>query len=188
MRHNLLDDAGTDTQRPYAIRGERGLVLCTWPNGGRPEVPTLYCDEVWTGVEYQVAAHCVREGLLDEAEAIADAIWTRHDGRRRNPFNEVECGDHYVRAMSGWSLFEASLGLSWNQIDGTLRVGRNGSFPILTGEGWGTVLVGPDSVELRCHRGRLTVRTVRRGDNGARFTVATDLTPADDPLTVDRDA
>lgn len=188
VRHNLLDDAGTDTQRPYAIRGERGLVLCTWPNGGRPEVPTLYCDEVWTGVEYQVAAHCVREGLLDEAEAIADAIWTRHDGRRRNPFNEVECGDHYVRAMSGWSLFEASLGLSWNQIDGTLRVGRNGSFPILTGEGWGTVLVGPDSVELRCHRGRLTVRAVVRGDDGARFTVDTDLTPADDPLTVDRDA
>ena len=79
-------------------------------------------------------------------------------------------------------------GLSWNQIDGTLRVGRNGSFPILTGEGWGTVLVGPDSVELRCHRGRLTVRAVVRGDDGARFTVDTDLTPADDPLTVDRDA
>ncbi|NHB84733.1 hypothetical protein G7085_09220 [Tessaracoccus sp. HDW20] len=66
MRHNLLDDAGTATQRPYAVAGERGLVLCTWPTGGRPDVPTLYCDEVWTGVEYQVAAHCVREGLLEE--------------------------------------------------------------------------------------------------------------------------
>src|SRR5690606_15868026 len=43
-------------QRPYAVAGESGLVMCTWPNGGRPEVPTLYCDEVWTGVEYQVAA------------------------------------------------------------------------------------------------------------------------------------
>ena len=186
VRHNLLDDAGTGTQRPYAMRGERGLVLCTWPDGGRPQVPTLYCDEVWTGVEYQVAAHCVREGLLGEAEAIADAVWTRHDGRRRNPFNEIECGDHYVRAMSGWSLFEASLGLSWNQIDGTLRVGRDGSYPILTGEGWGTAVVRQDCVELRCHRGRLKVRAVVRGDDGARFRVSSDLGVDDGPLVVER--
>lgn len=186
VRHNLLDDAGTETQRPYAMRGERGLVLCTWPDGGRPEVPTLYCDEVWTGVEYQVAAHCVREGLTEQATAVAEAIWARHDGRRRNPFNEVECGDHYVRAMSGWSLLEASLGLSWNQIDGTLRVGRTGTFPILTGEGWGTVNVVRDAVTLSCHSGRLGVRRVVRGDDGATFDIGGDLQPSDGPRSVDR--
>ena len=35
--------------------------------------PARYCDEVWTGVEYQVAAHCLYEGLDEEAPAILDA-------------------------------------------------------------------------------------------------------------------
>ncbi len=39
----------------------------------------------------------------------------RHDGVRRNPWNEFECGDHYARAMSSWSLL---LALSGQRYDG----------------------------------------------------------------------
>lgn len=168
VAHNLRP-AEPHAQRPYATPGERGLVMCTWPDGGRPEIPTLYCDEVWTGVEYQVAAHCLREGLTEEGRAIAEAVWARHDGRRRNPFNEVECGDHYVRAMAGWGLFEAALGLSWNHLDGALRVGGDGRYPVLTGDGWGEVEVAGDRVTVTCHRGRLAVRRVTRAADGAEF-------------------
>ncbi len=52
--------------RIYADRDDTGLLICTWPRGGRPEVPVRYCDEVWTGIEYQVAAHCIWEGMVDE--------------------------------------------------------------------------------------------------------------------------
>ena len=168
VRHNF-GPAQPHQQRPYALPGERGLVLCTWPDGGRPEVPTLYCDEMWTGVEYQVAAHCLLEGLPELGRELAEAIWQRHDGSRRNPFNEVECGDHYVRAMSGWSLFEAALGLAWNQLDHTLSVGGNGCFPVLTGSGWGTAEVSDAGVRLAIHRGSPDVRRVVRVSDGFEF-------------------
>lgn len=169
VRHNLLDDASTTDQRPYAMPGERGLVLCTWPRGGRPETPTMYCDEVWTGTEYQVAAHCFREGLTREGEAVVEAVWRRHDGRRRNPFNEVECGDHYVRAMAGWSVLEARLGLRWNHLTGTLTLGGDGTFPVLTGSGWGEAVVEGGSVTVRCHLGELPIREIRLGAGVARL-------------------
>ena len=163
IRHNLRDDPVTTTQRPFAAPGERGLVVCSWPRGSRPAKPTLYCDEVWTGVEYQVAAHCLREGLVDEATQILEALWARHDGRRRNPFNEVECGDHYVRAMAGWSVLEARLGLSWNQLDATLRVEGPGRVPILTGTGWGQAVIDGEGARARVHAGSVALRRIVAG-------------------------
>ncbi|MFT3887561.1 MAG: GH116 family glycosyl hydrolase [Arachnia sp.] len=183
VRHNLLDDAGTDRQRPYATAGERGLVVCTWPRGGRPAEPTPYCDEVWTGAEYEVAAHLAYEGMAAESAAVAEAIWARHDGRRRNPFNEVECGDHYARAMAGWSLLEATLGLRWNQLDQSLRVGGDGTFPLITGRGWGTVEITPETARVRCRRGVLDVATIVRASDGATFRLA-DVSPEDGVVEV----
>jgi hypothetical protein len=113
------------------------------------------------------------EGLVEEGTAILEAVWSRHDGRRRNPFNEVECGDHYVRAMAGWSVFEAALGLGWNQLDGTLRVKGDGRYPVLTGTGWGEIEVGDAGVRLTCHRGEVPVRRVVRASDGAEFQLDT---------------
>lgn len=168
VRHNLVDDPPTPEDRRFAVEGERGLVLCTWPRGGRPEHPTMYSDEVWTGSEYQVAAHCFQEGLDEEGTAIVEALWSRHDGRRRNPFNEVECGDHYVRAMAGWSVLEARLGMAWNALSGEFRVGGDGVFPLLTGSGWGVVELGAHNT-VRCHSGLLEVDTVTQGDRRYRI-------------------
>ena len=82
-------------QRAYVLNDEKGLLLCSWPNGSRPKLPFIYSDEVWTGIEYQVAAHCIYEGLVDEGLTIVKAVRERHDGFKRNPWNEVECGHHY---------------------------------------------------------------------------------------------
>ncbi|MFN2232966.1 MAG: hypothetical protein ACK2U1_01970, partial [Anaerolineales bacterium] len=38
----------------------------------------------------------------------------RHDGFRRNPWDEVECGHHYARSMSAWMLLLALSGFSCN--------------------------------------------------------------------------
>ncbi|NOG50686.1 MAG: hypothetical protein HND48_15595 [Chloroflexi bacterium] len=46
----------TNCQRTYVLNDESGLLLCTWPKGGRPKYPFVYSDEVWTGIEYHVAA------------------------------------------------------------------------------------------------------------------------------------
>ncbi len=101
----------SNVQRTYVLNDEAGLVLCTWPHGGRPRFPFVYSDEVWTGVEYQVAAHLIYEGWLDEGLTIIRAVQARHDGVRRNPWNEVECGDHYARSMSSWAVLLALSGM-----------------------------------------------------------------------------
>jgi hypothetical protein len=115
-RHNFRADL-TDhetVQRVYALNDEAGLLLCTWPNGGRPKYPFPYADEVWTSIEYQVAAHCIYEGLIEEGLAIVKGVRDRHDGEKRNPWNEFECGHHYARAMSSWSLILALSGYHYD--------------------------------------------------------------------------
>jgi uncharacterized protein (DUF608 family) len=116
FRHNWKPDLTTHAtvQRVYALNDEAGLLLCTWPNGGRPRYPFPYADEVWTGIEYQVAAHCLYEGLIEEGLQIVKGARDRHDGARRNPWDEFECGHHYARAMASWSLLTALSGCHYD--------------------------------------------------------------------------
>lgn len=97
-------------QRTYMLNDEAGLLLCTWPKGGRPRLPFPYSDEVWTGIEYQVATNLVYEGHVDEGLTLVKAVRDRHDGVRRNPWNEVECGHHYARSLASYGVLVALSG------------------------------------------------------------------------------
>ncbi|MCL2461651.1 MAG: non-lysosomal glucosylceramidase [Defluviitaleaceae bacterium] len=112
FRHNFRTDfhGHTNLQRTYALNEDQGLILCSWPEGGRPDLPFVYSDEVWTGIEYQVAAHLIFEGAVEEGLTIVKATRERHDGFRRNPWNEAECGNHYVRSMASWGVLIALSG------------------------------------------------------------------------------
>ena len=120
FRHNFREslEDHSNCQRAYALGDEAALLLCTWPRGGRPALPFVYCDEAWTGIEYQVAAHLIYEGLVEEGLRIVRAVRARHDGVRRNPWNEFECGSYYARAMASYSLLPALSGFSY---DGAAR-------------------------------------------------------------------
>jgi uncharacterized protein (DUF608 family) len=115
--YNFKSDLTGWKHAPRAFAGakDKGLIICTWPKGGRPAHVMLYSDEVWTGIEYQVAAHLIYEGLLEEGLAMVKAARDRYDGVPRppiprNPWNEIECGGHYARALSSWSLLLALTG------------------------------------------------------------------------------
>jgi len=116
FNYNFMTDFRnySNAQRTYALNDERGLLLCTWPKGGRPPLPFVYSDEVWTGIEYHVASHLMYEGLVEEGLTIVKAVRDRYDGRRRNPWDEVECGHHYARAMSSWGILLALSGYSYS--------------------------------------------------------------------------
>lgn len=115
-RYNFKEsmEEHTNLQRTYVLNDEAGLLLCTWPLGGRPDFPFVYSDEVWTGIEYQVAAHLIYEGFLDEGLSIVKAVRNRHDGIKRSPWNEVECGHHYARSLSSWMVLLALSGYHCN--------------------------------------------------------------------------
>jgi len=151
FQHNFKSDLTGWAHSPRAFAGARdkGLIICTWPKGGRPAKVMLYSDEVWTGIEYQVAAHLIYEGLIEEGFAITKAARDRYDGIPRSPFprnpwNEIECGGHYARAMSSWSLLLALSGFHYDGPRSALRfVPRIAPDrfrgPFTGPEGWGSL-------------------------------------------------
>lgn len=100
--------------RKYAVAGESGLILCTWPEGGEPPYPFWFATEVWCGIEYQVASHMIYEGMIKEGLAITKGVRDRHDGTRRNPWDEFECGHYYSRSMASYALLLALSGFSYS--------------------------------------------------------------------------
>lgn len=145
-RYNLKHDLSThaNPQRPtFALGDEGGLLLCSWPNGGKPQLPFVYSDEVWTGIEYQVASHCIMNGLVDQGLDIVRTCRDRYDGKKRNPFNEYECGHWYARAMASYALLQALTGACYDAVTKvlTLTPAIKGDFRgfLSTASGYGTV-------------------------------------------------
>lgn len=168
FRTDFSDHA--NAQRTYALNDEEGLVLCSWPQGGRPKYPFIYSDEVWTGVEYQVAAHLIYEGFVDEGVALVKAVRDRHDGIKRNPWNEVECGHHYARSMASWGLIIAYSGFQADLARNEMRFSPvAGSEPFSTfwstGRAWGVYRQwksenGQSEFEVEVLHGSVTGMTV----------------------------
>ena len=120
--NNFLRDFSefSNLQRTYALNQNAGLLLCSWPKGGRPEIPFVYSDEVWTGIEYQVASHLIYEGFVNEGLEIVEACRARHDGIQRSPWNEVECGHHYARSLASYAVLLALSGFRCDAVNKTL--------------------------------------------------------------------
>ena len=157
------------TFRIFASKTDSGLMTCMWPHGGKPEEPTLYSDEVWTGIEYEVAALCIYTGKIPEALKILQAVRNRYDGSRRNPWNEVECGDHYVRAMSSWTLLHALTGVDYSVESKQFTLGpkiNSDNFQtfFITATAWGQVkqqITGEkSSCSLSVSHGSLEVKSI----------------------------
>lgn len=158
----------SNPQRPgYAIGDEPGLLLCSWPRGGKPTLPFVYSDEVWTGIEYQAAAHMISAGLVDEGLTVVKALRSRYDGLARNPWNEYECGNYYARAMASYGLLQALSGFRYSLPEKTLYLAPHFSaapagkpFEIFfsAASGWGTLEISAGQVVLSLAEGRLDVQ------------------------------
>jgi len=153
--HNLKRDLSThaNPQRPsYAMGNDGGLLLCSWPRGGKPLLPFVYSDEVWTGIEYQVAAHLMMVGEVEKGLEIVRICRKRYDGVRRNPFNEYECGHWYARALSSYALLEALSGIRYDAVEKALclRPGARSSSRsfLCTDTGFGTAVVEDGKASL----------------------------------------
>jgi uncharacterized protein (DUF608 family) len=162
LKHDLSDHA--NPQRPtYALGNEGGLLLCTWPKGGKLSLPFVYSDEVWTGIEYQVASHLMFMGETEKGLEIVRTCRNRYDGRIRNPFNEYECGHWYARAMSSYALLEGLTGVRYDAVDRCLyidsRIGDFTSF-FAAETGFGNVGLKNGKPFIRMVYGNLDIKKV----------------------------
>jgi len=149
FRYNWAPDVGPHNAvhppgRSFATPGEAGLFTCTWPKSPHLSDGVRYKNEAWTGIEYQVAGHLLCEGFLLEGLAIIRGVHERYDAAKRNPFNEIECGDHYARALASWGCLTALEGFEYDgpaeQIGFAPRITpEDFRAPFTTAEGWGTL-------------------------------------------------
>jgi len=156
-RYNFTPDVGPYRQhyksgRWYAMPGEAGLLMCTFPRsdwdyaqakGKGPDWAAGYFNECMNGFEYEVAGHMLWEGLVTEGLAITRAVHDRYHASRRNPWNEVECGDHYARSMASYGIFLAACGFECHGPKGHIGFSprlnpENFKAAFTAVEGWGT--------------------------------------------------
>ncbi len=178
-KYNFVPEYGAFRQgfpqgRHYATRGDSGLLMCTWPKGGlrddfKKHWQYAYFNEFMTGFEYQAAAHMVAErddDLVLHGLAITRAIHDRYSAARgRNPFNEIECSDHYARAGASYAVFLALCGFHFDQSKGLLRFDpviqkENFKTPFTTSEAWGTFEQATNHAKLTVTHGRLRLKSV----------------------------
>jgi len=176
-KYNFTPDVGPFRQaykegRWYAMAGEAGTLMCSWPRGDAKRVTTgydYYFNECMNGFEYQLAGHMVWENMVMEGLAITRAVHDRYHPSRRNPWNEVECGDHYARSMASYGVFLAVCGFEYHGPKGHIGFAPRLSpedfkAPFTAAEGWGTYQQQFTQAGMTCsilvNHGSLRLKTI----------------------------
>lgn len=146
--------------RIFAANNEKGLIMCNWEEGAiKPKIPIPYTQEVMTGFEYAAAANMLQCDLEEQALEIVEAVRDRYDGRKRNPWAEIECGASYSRAMASYSFLLIYSGFQYD-----MTVNKIGFIPKKHGQyfwsidgAWGSVLTDQKYTRFEILYGKVTV-------------------------------
>lgn len=156
-----------NTWRIFSLNDESGAMICAYPNGAyKPVIPIPYCEESMHGFEYQLAGLMISEGMIEEGLEIVRGVRERYDGKKRNPWNEIECGSNYARSMASFALIPIFSGFSFDMPNKTI-----GFNPILQQPhfktiwsldcGWGTFEKEEAKTKISVKGGRLTANKIR---------------------------
>jgi non-lysosomal glucosylceramidase len=153
-KYNYMPDVGPYIKvhtggRFYALAGEGGMIMNTNPTndpnpyGNAKAWQVGYFSECMSGFEHQVASHMMAEGMDKESLVLTRSIHDRYHAYKRNPFNEIECSDHYGRAMASYGTFITACGFTYHGPKGEIgfapRINpENFKAPFTVAEGWGT--------------------------------------------------
>jgi len=162
FKYNFRKDLSrfSNVQRVYALNDEAGLLLCSWPKGARPALPFVYSDEVWTGIEYQIAASLIYSNCIDEGLTLVKAVRDRYRGFNRNPWDELECGHHYARAMASWAVMLALSGYQYDGVEHFVafspKINKNDFSTFWSsGKAWGKFKIKENKVGVKVGYGSL---------------------------------
>jgi uncharacterized protein (DUF608 family) len=129
----------------YNLRESEGLVNASYPPGKTRRFAAsgnLQADACWTGIEYTVAALLIQYGMVVEGLDIVKDIHERYL-RAGRYWNHIECGGHYYRAMSSWTVMIALSGFKWDEPTRALTFAPAiretvSQYPFFTTTAWGT--------------------------------------------------
>jgi non-lysosomal glucosylceramidase len=143
MKYNYRDDMYSHFNhlRSYVFDDESALLMAGYPYE-RPEYPFPYYNEVMTGFEYVAAIGMLYEGQTDNGLLCIKNIRDRFNGQKRNPFDEIECGHHYARAMASWAGILATTGFHYSGVKKSMAfTSKPGTYFWSNGYAWGTCKV-----------------------------------------------
>jgi len=157
--------------RIFCINDESGMVICAWPEKAeRPAIPVPYSQETMHGYEYAAAELMIGRGLVAEGMRVVKGVRDRYDGEKRNPWNEIECGNNYARSMASYALLNIFSGFMFDMPNQTI-----GFNPIVPGSfscfwsldsGWGEVTTGEEQMELKVLYGSLELKQLILPESG----------------------
>lgn len=151
----------TNPWRNFVLNDEAGAIICSYPDGAKkPSIPIPYCEETMHGFEYQLAGQMLHEGMTEEGLSIVRGVRNRYDGAKRNPYNEIECGNNYSRSMAAFGLLPILGGFLADLPEKKLRfvpVGEPERFKTIwsVDGAWGTAEFTPEGFTLKILEGEL---------------------------------
>lgn len=177
-KYNFMPDVGPYIARhtggrPYALSGDGGMLMDTNPrNDPQPYGDNItwqagYFNECMSGFEHQVASHLMAEGMTEESLVLTRSIHDRYHAAKRNPYNEIECSDHYARAMASYGTFITACGFEYHGPKGQISFApkihpENFKAPFTSAEGWGSYSQQRSdtafSAQLKVIHGKLSLR------------------------------
>jgi hypothetical protein len=150
--------------RVFSADDEAGTVICDYPDGTKkPAIPIPYCEETMTGFEYAFAGLLCSQGKVEEGMRAVKAVRDRFDGKKRNPWNEFECGNNYARSMASYALIPILSGFEFHMPKGHIGFNPycNGDFKTIwsLGGAWGTFETGDGVATLNVAEGELSLKS-----------------------------
>lgn len=177
------------------FNSEFGLHNATAPRGGVDllALTNIQAGATWSGIEYAFASLLMDHGRYADGSRIVEAIHRRYL-RAGRPWSQVECGDHYSRAMSSWATLLSATGFKPDMPSQTLAIlpTAPGDFraPWALAAGFGTISRVGSTLSLSCVYGTLSFKAlkIRPGAKSVRLDgqgVAMRITEVQDGVSVE---
>jgi uncharacterized protein (DUF608 family) len=150
----------------YNFNPEFGLHNATAPRrgGGLLALNNLQAGGLWSGIEFAFASFLMDHGRYQDGARIVAAIHRRYL-RAGQPWNHVECGGHYSRAMSSWATMLAATGFKPDAGNNSLSVipAAQGDFkaPWVTATGFGAIRRSGGALAIHCNYGKLEFKSLK---------------------------
>ena len=150
----------------YNFKPEFGLHNATAPRRGTGllALNNLQAGGLWSGIEFAFASLLMGHGHYEDGVRVVGAVHRRYL-RAGRPWNHVECGGHYSRAMSSWTTLLAATGFKPDLPHGMLTVMPTapGDFhaPWVMASGFGRIGRQSERLSIACHSGSLALKTMR---------------------------